>query len=93
MSVPSASAAAAPLPELRRHLGPAVFRGRERGGGRPADGGGGAAGGPARSAAASPWGWPAAPVRSKVRGGASGRLGGGRGDGHVSLRGGLEARD
>lgn len=35
LSVPSASAAAAPLPALRRHLGPAVLRGRERGGGRP----------------------------------------------------------
>lgn len=33
LSVPSASAAAAPLPALRCRLGPAVLRGRERGGG------------------------------------------------------------
>lgn len=38
------------------------------GGRRTGDGGGGAAGGPARSAAASPWDWPAAPARSEVRG-------------------------
>lgn len=63
-----------PPPPLCQSSGATSGR-RSSAGGSEAAGGRltGAAGGPARSAAASPWGWPAAPVRSKVRGA---RLGG-----------------
>lgn len=58
-----------PPPPLCQSSGATSGR-RSSAGGSEAAGGRltGAAGGPARSAAASPWGWPAAPVRSKVRG-------------------------